>query len=157
MVSLLKLAKVTEEGVRFLSPHDGTPMYAVLPFPNLQVFAPTAEPLEAAHTRTLDIAPKHHRFRHNHAARRRHRSHISRRRKDERSNGAIDPMAGPLHHGAQEPREAESLLHHPGRPGSGIEKSLLRGNGQEGHTGHRYRWLIGRRGQGVVLSSVSAA
>lgn len=27
MVSLLKLARVTEEGVRFLSPHDGTPMY----------------------------------------------------------------------------------------------------------------------------------
>ena len=27
MVSLLKLAKVTEEGVRFLSPHDGAPMY----------------------------------------------------------------------------------------------------------------------------------
>lgn len=27
MVSLLKLAKITEEGVRFLSPHDGTPMY----------------------------------------------------------------------------------------------------------------------------------
>lgn len=27
MVSLLKLATVTEEGVRFLSPHDGTPMY----------------------------------------------------------------------------------------------------------------------------------
>ena len=27
MVSLLKLAKVTEEGVKFLSPHDGTPMY----------------------------------------------------------------------------------------------------------------------------------
>lgn len=27
MVSLLKLAKVTEEGVRFLSPHDGTPMF----------------------------------------------------------------------------------------------------------------------------------
>ena len=26
MVSLLKLAEVTEEGVRFLSPHDGTPM-----------------------------------------------------------------------------------------------------------------------------------
>ncbi|MCJ1413613.1 hypothetical protein MMC19_007735 [Ptychographa xylographoides] len=26
MVSLLKLAKVTEEGVRFLSPHDGAPM-----------------------------------------------------------------------------------------------------------------------------------
>lgn len=31
MVSLLELAKVTEEGVRFLSPHDGTPMY-VPPF-----------------------------------------------------------------------------------------------------------------------------
>ena len=29
MVSLLKLAKVTEEGVRFLSPHDGSPMSAV--------------------------------------------------------------------------------------------------------------------------------
>lgn len=28
MVSLLKLAKVTEDGVRFLSPHDGSPMYA---------------------------------------------------------------------------------------------------------------------------------
>lgn len=27
MVSLLKLATVTEEGVRFLSPHDGSPMY----------------------------------------------------------------------------------------------------------------------------------
>lgn len=27
MVSLLKLANVTEEGVRFLSPHDGSPMY----------------------------------------------------------------------------------------------------------------------------------
>lgn len=26
MVSLLKLAEVTEEGVKFLSPHDGTPM-----------------------------------------------------------------------------------------------------------------------------------
>lgn len=26
MVSLLKLAKITEEGVRFFSPHDGTPM-----------------------------------------------------------------------------------------------------------------------------------
>ena len=26
MVSLLKLAKITEDGVRFLSPHDGTPM-----------------------------------------------------------------------------------------------------------------------------------
>ena len=31
MVSLLKLAQVTEEGVRFLSPHDGSPMY-VHPF-----------------------------------------------------------------------------------------------------------------------------
>lgn len=28
MVSLLQLAQVTEEGVRFLSPHDKTPMYA---------------------------------------------------------------------------------------------------------------------------------
>ena len=26
MVSLLKLARVTEDGVRFLSPHDGSPM-----------------------------------------------------------------------------------------------------------------------------------
>jgi len=26
VVSLLKLATITEEGVRFLSPHDGTPM-----------------------------------------------------------------------------------------------------------------------------------
>ncbi|KAH0563205.1 hypothetical protein GP486_002222 [Trichoglossum hirsutum] len=26
MVSLLKLARITEEGVQFLSPHDGTPM-----------------------------------------------------------------------------------------------------------------------------------
>lgn len=29
MVSLLKLATVTEEGVRFLSPHDGSPMYHI--------------------------------------------------------------------------------------------------------------------------------
>lgn len=34
MVSLLKLAKVTEEGVRFLSPHDGTPMYVRLISPS---------------------------------------------------------------------------------------------------------------------------
>lgn len=31
MVSLLQLAQVTEEGVRFLSPHDKTPMYATNP------------------------------------------------------------------------------------------------------------------------------
>ena len=31
MVSLLELAQVTEEGVRFLSPHDGTPLYAADP------------------------------------------------------------------------------------------------------------------------------
>lgn len=30
MVSLLKLAKITEEGVRFLSPHDGSPMYELI-------------------------------------------------------------------------------------------------------------------------------
>jgi hypothetical protein len=30
MVSLLKLATITEDGVRFLSPHDGTPMYVTL-------------------------------------------------------------------------------------------------------------------------------
>lgn len=29
MVSLLKLANVTEEGVRFLSPHDGSLMYVL--------------------------------------------------------------------------------------------------------------------------------
>lgn len=29
MVSLLKLANVTEDGVRFLSPHDGSPMYVI--------------------------------------------------------------------------------------------------------------------------------
>ena len=28
MVSLLELAEVTEEGVCFSSPHDGTPMYS---------------------------------------------------------------------------------------------------------------------------------
>ena len=28
MVSLLELATVTEDGVRFLSPHDGSPMYS---------------------------------------------------------------------------------------------------------------------------------
>lgn len=33
MVSLLKLAKITEEGVRFLSPHDGSPMYDPLMLP----------------------------------------------------------------------------------------------------------------------------
>ncbi len=35
MVSLLELAKVTEEGVRFLSPHDGTPMYVSLSSPGM--------------------------------------------------------------------------------------------------------------------------
>jgi queuine tRNA-ribosyltransferase catalytic subunit len=33
MVSLLELATVTEEGVRFLSPHDGSPMYYCGPAP----------------------------------------------------------------------------------------------------------------------------
>lgn len=32
MVSLLKLARVTEEGVRFLSPHDGSPMLVYVSF-----------------------------------------------------------------------------------------------------------------------------
>lgn len=32
MVSLLKLAKVTEEGVKFSSPYDATPMYV---YPNI--------------------------------------------------------------------------------------------------------------------------
>jgi queuine tRNA-ribosyltransferase catalytic subunit len=36
MVSLLQLAKVTEEGVRFLSPHDGSPMSAT-PYTELLV------------------------------------------------------------------------------------------------------------------------
>lgn len=34
MVSLLQLAQVTEEGVRFLSPHDKSPMYAQRPLLN---------------------------------------------------------------------------------------------------------------------------
>lgn len=39
MVSLLKLARVTEEGVRFLSPHDGTPMYVLFSSPtSVQMF-----------------------------------------------------------------------------------------------------------------------
>ena len=37
MVSLLKLATVTEEGVRFLSPHDGTPMYKAPPLFHPQI------------------------------------------------------------------------------------------------------------------------
>lgn len=32
MVSLLKLAQVTEDGVRFLSPHDGSPMFVAPAF-----------------------------------------------------------------------------------------------------------------------------
>ena len=30
MVSLLELAQITEEGVRFLSPHDGSPTYDLI-------------------------------------------------------------------------------------------------------------------------------
>lgn len=59
MVSLLKLATITEEGVRFLSPHDGTPMYAsaaqilLLQKPKLP---------QALDTGTLDLASKFHRL-----------------------------------------------------------------------------------------------
>jgi hypothetical protein len=52
MVSLLKLAKITEEGVRFLSPHDGSPMY-VLPSQCLeQVISCRAQ---ATHTGALNV------------------------------------------------------------------------------------------------------
>jgi queuine tRNA-ribosyltransferase catalytic subunit len=42
MVSLLKLATITEDGVRFLSPHDGTPMYVTLSFHSQCNFCCTA-------------------------------------------------------------------------------------------------------------------
>ena len=65
MVSLLELAEVTEEGVRFLSPHDGTPMYALPPhpFPNIPLTNS-----KAPHTRTFHLPPKYHRLRYHHAA-----------------------------------------------------------------------------------------
>lgn len=58
MVSLLQLAQVTEEGVRFLSPHDKTPMYvrnSLHLFPNPIKEAENAKP--KIHTRLL--TPEH--------------------------------------------------------------------------------------------------
>lgn len=51
MVSLLKLARITEEGVRFLSPHDGSPMYGFV-WPPLDSRSSKADPVapQAAHT-----------------------------------------------------------------------------------------------------------
>lgn len=63
MVSLLKLAKVTEEGVRFLSPHDGSPMFVHLV---LEGFASLIS-YQAAYPRTLYIPPEFNRLRHNNA------------------------------------------------------------------------------------------
>jgi hypothetical protein len=67
MVSLLKLARITEEGVRFLSPHDGTPMY-VHGVPCTFIALISDKVIDA---RALDIPPKFNRLRHRYAARRR--------------------------------------------------------------------------------------
>ena len=57
MVSLLKLAKITEEGVRFLSPHDGSPMYVLLQIHH--VFRLTIScRAQAPHARTLNVPPE---------------------------------------------------------------------------------------------------
>lgn len=65
MVSLLKLAQVTEEGVRFHSPHDGTPMYA--PGTSPVWTERLTKQLQASDTGALDISPELNRLRHHHA------------------------------------------------------------------------------------------
>ena len=50
MVSLLELAKVTEEGVRFLSPHDGSPMF---------VTCSLRFPAQQANTASRLLTPEH--------------------------------------------------------------------------------------------------
>lgn len=67
MVSLLKLARVTEEGVRFLSPHDGSPMY-VFDFTEDKLKHLLTELLQAAYTRAFHIFAKFNRFGYHHAA-----------------------------------------------------------------------------------------
>lgn len=74
MVSLLKLAQVTEEGVRFLSPHDGTPMYVLIAF-MLSIVSNQAP--QVTHSGTFHITPELHRLRHHHATRRRNSHNIS--------------------------------------------------------------------------------
>lgn len=69
MVSLLKLAKVTEEGVRFLSPHDGTPMYVARDAPLLLLLRCHLHLkfTQASNAGTLDLLTKFDRFRYHYA------------------------------------------------------------------------------------------
>lgn len=53
MVSLLKLAQITEEGVRFLSPHDGTPMYVKVARTRAVIVADMARLLTPEHSISL--------------------------------------------------------------------------------------------------------
>ncbi len=56
MVSLLKLSQVTEEGVRFLSPHDGSPMS--VPYITFLRIAGGGSPLEYTNSPRL-LTPEH--------------------------------------------------------------------------------------------------
>lgn len=60
MVSLLELATVTEEGVRFLSPHDGSPMCVFLLSRVLDLLFLTI--LQASYSGALDFSSEFHWF-----------------------------------------------------------------------------------------------
>ena len=79
----------------------------------------------ASNARTLNLAAKYHRQRHHHAARRCHCHHVPRQGAYAGSHGALDPLARPLHRRSQEPADAESVLHHPGRVGSRDAEDVL--------------------------------
>ena len=96
MVSLLKLAKITEEGVRFLSPHDGTPMY---------VFTPTIlfciclilMRMQAPHSRTFDPFTELNRIGYHNATRRCDFNHFPGHGEDARGHATVRSMVGPMH------------------------------------------------------------
>jgi hypothetical protein len=106
---------------------------------------------QAPHPRTLHLAPKFHWLRHHHAARRRDSDHLSRSCPYEGSHGAVGALAGSVYTGAQISREAESFLHHTGRPGSGSSERMYEADGGEGYPRHCYWWLVWRRGERRVL------
>ena len=122
MVSLLKLAQITEEGVRFLSPHDGSPMFAV---PSEVICDDPTDGDQAVDPGAFYIPSKFYWLRHHNAARRCHCYDVVGLCSDGRGYEALCSMAGQMHCCAQISRKTELVLHHPRRFGPRYAEKVL--------------------------------
>ena len=126
MVSLLKLARVAEEGVRFLSPHDGSPMY--VSYYLFFLICPSGwRIVQSKLFQYLISFPRLLTPEHSISLQNTIGSDIIMQLDDviattspdtarmRESHGTINTLARPLHSSPQETRKPEPLLHHPRR------------------------------------------